>query len=58
MCGLIYAKNPPGRTVQSFITSHFNELIGAAVGIVTLLVMSLRLRREWRNRNQRPPDNE
>lgn len=39
--------------ILTFIVSHFNELIGAAVGLVSLGVMLLRLRREWRMRNEK-----
>ena|GEM_PF-6837398 len=42
----------------TFLANHFSATIGGMVGIVTLAVMTLRLRREWRHRNNPPPKDE
>lgn len=34
---------------------QINAALGIAVGSVTLVVMFLRARREWKNRNEPPP---
>lgn len=39
--------------VGTITLGHVNVAIGCAVGAVTLFVMVLRARREWRHRNDR-----
>jgi len=45
-------------SLATFVASHFNEFLGSAVGLVSLAVMLLRLRREWKHRNDAPPNDE
>ena len=45
-------------SVATFVASHFNEFLGSCVGLVSLAVMLLRLRREWKHRNEPPPKHE
>jgi hypothetical protein len=38
----------------TFIVSHFNAIIGGCIGVISLGIMLLRLRREWKHRNDPP----
>lgn len=44
-------------TAATFVASHFNAALGATIGLLTLGVMILRFRREWKHRDDEP-DNE
>jgi hypothetical protein len=35
----------------TFITTHFNQFLGAGVGLLSLAIMVIRFRKEWRHRN-------
>ena len=38
----------------TWIVSHYNAIVGAAIGTVALSVWILKLRREWRHRDDKP----
>lgn len=38
-------------TAVTWTVSHFNEIVGACIGVTSLAVMIIRLRREWKHRN-------
>lgn len=40
----------------TWILSHYNAIIGALIGTVALAVWLLKLRREWKHRNDTPED--
>ena len=40
----------------AWLASHFNAVIGGLIGIVALAVWLLKLRREWRHRDDEPKD--
>ena len=39
-------------TSATFGLSQINLVLGCAAGVLTIAVMIIRLRKEWRNRNQ------
>lgn len=39
-------------TAVTWIASHFNEIVGALIGVTSLAVMIIRLRKEWKHRNE------
>lgn len=43
-------------TASSFTLGTVNLLLGCTAGVLTVGVMGLRLRREWRHRNRPPED--
>lgn len=43
-------------TVGTITLTQFNAMLACAAGILTVGVMALRFRREWKNRNQPPKD--
>jgi hypothetical protein len=45
-----------GGFIGTITLAQINTAIACAVGLTTLAVMGLRLRREWRHRNKRPDD--
>ena len=40
----------------TWIVSHYNAIIGGLIGTVALAVWLLKLRREWKHRNDEPDD--
>ncbi len=44
--------------IFTYAAGHFNEILAAVVGLVSLCVMLLRLRREWKHRDDPPDDTE
>lgn len=43
-------------TVVTFVLSHFDKALAITAGILTVSILILRFRREWRHRND-PPEN-
>jgi len=38
----------------AWFASHFNAIVGGLIGVVALCVWCLKLRREWKHRNDKP----
>jgi len=43
-------------TAATFILSHFDKVLAIAAGILTVALLLLKLRREWRHRNDPPQE--
>lgn len=45
-----------GGFLTSLTLAQWNQLVALAVGLLTLFILIMRSRREWRNRNKPPED--
>jgi hypothetical protein len=43
-------------TITTFILSHFDKALAITAGLITVGILILRFRREWKHRNDPPAD--
>lgn len=41
-------------TCTTFIVGHFDHVLGVIAGLMTIVGLALRIRREWIHRNDKP----